>query len=553
MVMDIFLFPSANGNLAVGNSSAALSVVDRTGTKQIKSLRQNFKTKKFDALFIRGLFYFVFGIFCLLCGLFWSTKFNETVGKKTSVDKVSEKLMLKTATIIFTVLGLFSFVASAFLLGVLPDRLVNWVVPELSGTYLYKLFVGLLKIPIFLLMLFSLKFIPAITEFYRFNAVCKKGVNFLNFVMFSFILTFFVLSLVAIDINVYADPFIKLFIFIVCVSLSYELLFHLPWLKFATLYFVTAPATVTQEETAESALEEVGLIEKQQDRKLIDTKADGSLAFSAVYTEVKNRLKKQDVPESDADWIFATVFSKGRAEVKLTESVSQKQYKEIIRMTARREKGEPLSSIFGHVDFYGLKIAVNKNVLTPRQETELLAEEVIKLVKNIKKPEVLDLCTGSGAIAIAIKKNTEAKVFASDVSKLALENAKQNAEANGVKIEFFVSDMFKGLKKKRKFDIIVSNPPYLTETDMQKLSPEVRGYDPKLALYGGEDGLDFYRRIATEALNHLEKHGSLLLEVGKGQAKKVAKLLKENGFTNIKILKDYSKIERIIVATKLDV
>ena len=226
--------------------------------------------------------------------------------------------------------------------------------------------------------------------------------------------------------------------------------------------------------------------------------------------------------------------------------MTDKQYEEIIKATERRAKGESLDNIFGWTEFYGLRIEVNKKVLTPRMETEILVENVLKAQKNYKKPTILDLGTGSGAIAIAIAKNCDAQVTAVDISKAALATAESNAKKNNANIEFLHSNLFEGLKRKRKFDIIVSNPPYIPTADLPKLDKNVRECDPTLALDGGEDGFDFYREITQLAAARLHDGGMLFYEVGKGQAGDVRKILRENGFEEIKTIKDYNKIERIV-------
>lgn len=278
-----------------------------------------------------------------------------------------------------------------------------------------------------------------------------------------------------------------------------------------------------------------------------DGEEQGKVAMSSLLAEMEIKLKNcEQVEESDIDWIIATVLNKNRAEIKLVRYVSQKEYRDIIRATEKRAKGQPLSSIFGFVDFYGLRLDVNKKVLSPRSETELLVDGALKKIREQELVEVLDLCTGSGAIAIAIAKFYPCKVSAIDVSKGALGVAQSNASKNGVKIDFILSDLFKGLKKSKKYDIIVSNPPYIRSGDIEKLDVEVKKYDPRIALDGGEDGLDFYREITLGAPRHLTKKGWLYFEVGQGQAEKVKEIMQDGGFDDIEIVKDYNKIERIV-------
>ena len=182
-------------------------------------------------------------------------------------------------------------------------------------------------------------------------------------------------------------------------------------------------------------------------------------------------------------------------------------------------------------------------MLIPRPETEILVETALKYVSPDKT--VLDLCTGSGAIAIAVKKESGAQLVATDVSEGALMLAKKNAEINDADIEFIQSDMFEGLSD-RKFDVILSNPPYVETDDIATLQKEVKDFEPHVALDGGKDGLDFYRIIAKKAAEHLNENGVLILECGENQAKVVAELLKK--YKNVEIIKDLENVERIVKA-----
>lgn len=269
------------------------------------------------------------------------------------------------------------------------------------------------------------------------------------------------------------------------------------------------------------------------------------ILLSCVFAEMKNN-KKDCVEQSDIDWIVGTILNKNRAEIKLIKKISKKQYKQIMKAYNKRLKGQPLSDIFGFVEFYGMKIKVNKDVLSPRMETEILVEEVLEKIKRKKNFYVLDMCTGSGAIAIALAKNSSAKIEAVDISKKALKVAKENAEKNKVNIDFLKSDLFNGLKKEKKYDIIVSNPPYIKTNEIKSLDEEVKKYDPILALDGGDDGLDFYKRIIKDSKEFLSKDGMIFFEIGECQRKDVEKLLKNEGFNEINVVNDYNNIERII-------
>ena len=230
------------------------------------------------------------------------------------------------------------------------------------------------------------------------------------------------------------------------------------------------------------------------------------------------------------------------------KQLSASEYELFDGFLKRRMQHEPCQYIIGQTEFYGLSFLVNEHVLIPRQDTELLVEETLKTTAEDSR--VLDLCTGSGAVAVAIKHSRpDAAVTALDISKDALETAKKNAEQNRCGIEFLVSDLFEELGAERKFDVIVSNPPYISETEYETLMPEVKDHEPSLALLAGEEGLDIYRRLTAEAPRYLAKGGALLVEIGCSQAEAVSRLFKENGFKEIKVIKDLAGLDRVVSGT----
>ena len=254
-----------------------------------------------------------------------------------------------------------------------------------------------------------------------------------------------------------------------------------------------------------------------------------------------------DEAELDARYILEYITGLNSAQyfINSEDIIEKDKAEEFFRLIERRSKRIPLSYVIGTRDFFGLTFKVDENVLIPEQETELLVEEVIK---HSEGKSVLDMCTGSGCIAISIALfGKPSKVAASDISEKALEVARENAKSiKAGEISFIQGDMFENVTD--KFDIIVSNPPYIETGEIDELMPEVRDYIPRLALDGDIDGLKFYRIISKEAVKKLNKNGRIFYEIGYNQSRAVASILLENGFTDVKIMKDYSGLDRIVMA-----
>ncbi|MEK6581544.1 MAG: peptide chain release factor N(5)-glutamine methyltransferase [Nitrospirota bacterium] len=249
--------------------------------------------------------------------------------------------------------------------------------------------------------------------------------------------------------------------------------------------------------------------------------------------------------------------------------LSKENEREIEKILERRGKREPLQYILGYVEFYGLKIKVGEGVLIPRPETELLVEEVVKAAESREQlpphpplgkggtkggVNILDLCTGSGCLALALAKHfPDAKVYGTDISATAIRYAKENAELNGIgNAVFLKGSLYEPLKQlisgmPLKFDVIVSNPPYIKSNDIANLQPEIKNWEPKNALDGGEDGLRYYREIFSDARRYLMPGGVIFIEIGEGQAEDVSGIARSNHFKNISVIKDYAGIKRIIV------
>lgn len=550
--MEKFGYPLPNGVVMGVNEKRVVSYVTESGQKRLRTFADKNKILYFHFPFARGLQIFFCGIFAIFNTFFQF--FNEKSKKKG--------VFLKN-WIIFAAVLFFAVLFGWFVLGFVPAKIGLWIVSYTGTPILRNVVIAIFKILFFVLTFLTLRLFPSFLELLRFNRALdivlsengkKKGktclpTNFLNFIIFVFILDFVVITLFGANFGLIFKFFLHLAIFLLCISVGYEILWLLEkYCKkagYVTAWLVYVKPSTTHLETASIALTELNLLLSQKERGFMEDEKGHS--FSVVYNEVKNRLASAGINDkSETDWLIATVLNKNRAEIKLISSITDKQEQEIMKVTARRAKGESLDNIFGFTEFYGLPFDVNKKVLTPRMETEILVEQVLKAEKNFKNAKILDLGTGSGCIAVALAKNCDEQITAIDVSKVALATAEVNAKKNGVKIEFLHSNLFEGLKRKRKFDIIVSNPPYIKTDDIKKLDKNVRECDPLLALDGGEDGLSFYREISQKATSRLTNGGMLFYEVGKGQASAVRKIMRENGFEEIKTIKDYNKIERVV-------
>ncbi|MFZ0337921.1 MAG: peptide chain release factor N(5)-glutamine methyltransferase [Terracidiphilus sp.] len=221
-------------------------------------------------------------------------------------------------------------------------------------------------------------------------------------------------------------------------------------------------------------------------------------------------------------------------------------------LVERRHFGEPMQYITGEAEFYGLLFRVNRDVLIPRPETEHLVEKAMALAAEFARPRIVDVGTGSGAIAVALAHALPfAQITSTDISTAALAVAKDNAARNGVadRMRFLEGDLL-GPVKGEQFDIVVSNPPYVPESDRNTLHEEVRDYEPAQALFAGEDGLDIYRRLIPAAFGAIVPGGFVALEIGYGQQETIRALLKGAGFDSVEFIDDLQSIPRVAVARR---
>lgn len=257
--------------------------------------------------------------------------------------------------------------------------------------------------------------------------------------------------------------------------------------------------------------------------------------------KTRARLEKiTDESRAEAVFLLSGITGMSPSLLRLEERVLSCGEAAALEDAVNRRLGhEPLQYVLGEWYFMGLPFLVGPEALIPRQDTETLCEEAARLIRERGYKTLLDICTGTGCIAVSLAKLTGIKAEASDISPECALLAKSNAEKNGVRVSVRTADLFDGAGK---YDIITANPPYISDEDMERLQEEVR-FEPRLALAGGQDGLDFYRRIAAEAERHINPGGALLLEVGMGEAEAVSRLFPEKKTT---VIKDLNGVERVV-------
>lgn len=323
---------------------------------------------------------------------------------------------------------------------------------------------------------------------------------------------------------------IKLLFLPVVAGISYEILKFLARSDCLLFRVLRAPGMLMQKLTTKQPTDDMLEVSLTAFKKVLEMDADetvpeSAFEFTVSVKTVRERLKEiaPSADESDIDWILVEVTGKQRSELALMRSVTKEQFEAARAIAEKMKDGAPLQYALGSTEFFGIRLGVNPAVLIPRPETEELAEKVIEEVRSRGGGRVLDLCTGSGAIAIAVAKNSPAEVTATDVSEAACTVARANAAGAGASVKVLAGDMFAPVAEE-KFDVIVSNPPYIPHGDIAGLQDKVKKFEPLAALDGGEDGLDFYRTIAREGAERLTEGGVIFLEFGEGQADAVKEL-----------------------------
>ena len=568
-----------------GAESEAIAVRDQDGVIRLETKRRKNARKKWylKVPVVRGVMAFIDSLFGGTKTLMLSAEvYGE--GEPSKFEKwLAEKLKINVMTVvsvISVVLGLFLAVALfMFLPQVVRDGLEKLFKIKF-GVWAKNFIEGGVKLLIFTLYILTVSLLKDIRRTFMYHgaehktitcfergldltvenaAKCPRvhdrcGTTFIVFVLFiSIIVMACVEALIGKNVQGVLRVLLKLALLPIVAGLSYELLKLLSKTKSPLVLPLKAPGfllqLLTTREPTKDMLEVaitsfLAVYEMDNDDTVPERKFELPKKRCELLSEIKAKLKENGIDEdAEAEWIVSLSLGISRDEVNTENLVSVKNIDRINKLVNERISGRPLWYCVGDTDFYGYRIKTDERALIPRPETELLVENALKYIDETKT--VLDLCTGSGAIAVAVNKETGATVYASDLSIDALKLARENEELNGAKIKFVLSDMFESFDTE-KFDVIISNPPYIKSEDIKNLQKEIREFEPIMALDGGEDGLHFYRIIAKNANNYLKCGGMLFLECGAGQAEEIKQMLTD--FSQVDIIKDYENIDRIIKA-----
>ncbi len=584
------------GVMMRGKRAMATAVRDGEGNIQIEAERLTPPEKRSRCSrlpFLRGIVSFVSS---LIVGNRVLMRSTEVASGEDEQPSKAEKWLAEKHKInlnallngVATVLGIALAVVIFVLVPQLLTGLTGFKTTGIEGLW-FNLIEGGIRIAIFILYIFAISFIKMLGRVYMYHGAehktitcyesglpltvenvrgCSRvhdrcGTTFLFLVMVVSILVFSLANAV-IGPNIYkgnktVNFFIrflfKLAMLPIVAGVSYEILRALAKTQNKFFLVFKAPGLLLQRittrepddgmiECAIAAFEKV--LNMDADPAIPETVFATSCKMTELLSNTKKRFRDNGIEEEEAEWIFSILLNIPKSAVNGEEHILKvAQAKEILRVADERLTGRPLWYVIGDADFYGYKIKVDERVLIPRPETEELAQQVVSAAEE--GDNILDLCTGSGAIAVAVYKELEknkrkATVTASDWSADALALAKENAEANGAEITFVHSDLFSRIRG--RYNIIVSNPPYIPSAEIGTLQREVKDFEPRAALDGGADGLDFYRRIAQDASKYIARGGILMLEVGMGQAEDVVKLFKYCDYAMI--VKDMRGVDRFV-------
>lgn len=583
------------GVMMRGRTAMATAVRDEEGNIRIESKRLTPPEKKpwiARLPIIRGMISYVESLFSGTKILMRSAEVYGETEEPTKFEKwTAEKLRVDVMSIVLVIATVLGIALSLGLFVVLPQLAANGIsdlAAALGGSMpktsvWYNLIEGLIRIVIFVCYILLTSFTKSVRRVYMYHGAEHKTINcfesgkeltvenaraasrlhnrcgttFMFFVMLVSILVFSLVNSVLGFTGILRILVKTALMFTLVSGLSYELLKGLAKTNNPIFFPLKAPGLLLQKITTrepDDGMLEVAITafntvrQMDADRSIPEKQFVTCMKTCDLLTKVDQILKNgKNYEKSDGEWIVSLVTGVRRSAVSADKSIVKPTKVDVALCYAeQRAKGRPLCYVIGDCDFYGYTIKTDERALIPRPETEELCAFALEILTPNDK--ILDLCTGSGAIAVTLNLKSGATVEASDISSEALSLAKENATELNANVKFILSDMFENITD--KYSVIISNPPYIPDGDIVNLEETVKNYEPRLALAGGDDGLDFYKIIAKSAPEHLYDGGTLFLEAGIGQAEQIAELLKTAGFSSVEIRKDVSGIERMIKAVK---
>lgn len=581
------------GVMMMGKTCMATAVRDPDGEIQVESKR----LKTSPSLARASKIPFVRGIVNMVASLVRGTgtlmRSAAVYGEEDEAGRLekwlAEKFKINLMTVVSAIAVCLGVVLAIVLFMVLPNLAVSALkelFPSLTGSAWEYALLGVFKLAIFFIYLGLILVLKDIRRLYMYHGAehktitcyekgmpltvenvmgCSRmharcGTSFLFIVIAVNILIIslvnWALGVATIENGVLqflAKLGIEIVLLPVIAGISYEILKFVAKFdnKFVLIFkapgffiqkvFTTREPTAEMVEVAIAAFEKV--LEMDADPAMEETEFITGGILSQKLADTKKKFAEKGIDESDAEWIYSLVLDIKRSELSSERIISPAESKQIASIVEKRLTGRPLWYIIGDVDFCGCTIKVDERVLIPRPETEQLAEIAIKTVEEGDK--VLDMCTGSGCLAIAIAKGCAGKnisVTAADVSDAAIMLAKENANLNSAVVHFVQTDLFDNIRG--RFNVIVCNPPYIKTAEIAELDREVKDFEPRIALDGGEDGLDFYRRLAREINRYVARGGMLILEVGEDQAAEVLRLFEKRDYAIV--IKDLEGKDRFL-------
>ncbi|MBR2372398.1 MAG: peptide chain release factor N(5)-glutamine methyltransferase [Clostridia bacterium] len=566
------------GVMMKGQGAMAIAVRDELGQIRLETTRTSKKSPWWKKIpILRGVIAFFDS---MISGVGTLLKSSEIFIEESEQQKATNKKEASMGWFMFFTL-LISIVLAIGLFFFLPNvitDLLTGLVQDMHP-FLKNLIDGVVRLGIFMLYMWGVTKVNDVKRVFMYHGAEHKTINcfehemeltvenvrnssrihdrcgtsFMFLVMFVAIVVF---SFVGWHDNTLIRLLVRLALLPVVAGLSYEVLKLLAKTESVVFKPFKAPGAwlqkhMTTKEPDDKMIEVAiasfnAVLEMMNDETVAEQKFPKTMPLGQFKQKANDILLQAGIDEpSDVDWILCEVTKLKRSE--LADDINVTPYMQIKaeNMLRQRADGKPLQYVLGNTDFFGYEFDVNENVLIPRFETELLVDKLLGYIN--KNSRVLDLCCGSGAIGITIKLKKDCDVVLSDLSEGAVAVSQKNAKKLGAEVSVLNGDLFE--KVEGKFDLIVSNPPYIPTDDILGLDKNVKDYEPTMALDGGTDGLDFYRAIISRAPDYLNDKGMLAFELGIGQMDDVVSLA-QDGFDLVARVKDYNGIERIVIFSK---